>query len=235
MIWSPESVGRIDDLRAAHLVLEVGDLRLDLALAFLGGVVFGVLRQIAVRARFLDRFDDLGTLARAALSARRSAFHSLPPASAPSRYSPFLFILRAARSKRAPPPFRMIRTDRQIPQCRENTTFSYNSPAVIALQVRARLEPSLSPSATAATRSPWCKYGTFAVERRRADRLAVLVALPALGGVEDQWRHRRRRSCRRCAGGLRQPCLPARPERPRRQGRSAVPPVAITLKPSAIS
>ena len=41
---------------------DVVDRRLDLALAFLGGVVLGVLGQVAVRAGFLDRLDDRGTL-----------------------------------------------------------------------------------------------------------------------------------------------------------------------------
>src|SRR4029079_792635 len=38
---------RVDDHRPPELVLEVGDGRLDLALPLLGGVVFGILRQIA--------------------------------------------------------------------------------------------------------------------------------------------------------------------------------------------
>ncbi len=32
--------------------------RLDLALALLGGVIFGVFGKIAMRARFLDRVHD---------------------------------------------------------------------------------------------------------------------------------------------------------------------------------
>ncbi len=34
--------GRIDDLRAGHPILDLGDLRLDLALPLLGGMVLGV-------------------------------------------------------------------------------------------------------------------------------------------------------------------------------------------------
>src|SRR3569623_1042216 len=52
----------IDDLGATQFVLDVGDRRLYLALTLLGGMVFGVFRQIAMRARFLDRLDDLGAL-----------------------------------------------------------------------------------------------------------------------------------------------------------------------------
>ena len=55
---------RIDHHRAAQLVLDVGDHRLDLALALLGRMIFGVLGEVAVRARFLDRLDDRRTLDR---------------------------------------------------------------------------------------------------------------------------------------------------------------------------
>jgi hypothetical protein len=57
---SPDSVGRVDHQRAAELVLDVGDHRLDLALAFLGRVIFRILRKVAMRARFLDGVDHLG-------------------------------------------------------------------------------------------------------------------------------------------------------------------------------
>ena len=40
-------------------------MRLDLALPLLGGMIFGVFRKIAMRARFLDRIDDLRPLLRA--------------------------------------------------------------------------------------------------------------------------------------------------------------------------
>ena len=49
---------RIDDLRTADLVLDIANGRLDLALTFLGGMIFGVFRQIAVRTRFFDCFDN---------------------------------------------------------------------------------------------------------------------------------------------------------------------------------
>src|SRR3569623_798586 len=55
-------LGRVDDQRAAELVLDIGDRRLDLALALLGGEIFGVFRQVAMGARFLDRIDDQRTL-----------------------------------------------------------------------------------------------------------------------------------------------------------------------------
>ena len=56
--------GRIDDLRAGQLRLDLGNAALDKALLFLGRVVFGVFRQIALRARFRDRIDDRRTLNR---------------------------------------------------------------------------------------------------------------------------------------------------------------------------
>ena len=36
--------------------------RLDLALALLGGMIFGIFAKIAMGARVLDRLDDLGPL-----------------------------------------------------------------------------------------------------------------------------------------------------------------------------
>ena len=53
---------RIDDLGAGQLVLEIANRRFDLALAFLGRVIFGIFRQIAVGTRGFDRVDDDGTL-----------------------------------------------------------------------------------------------------------------------------------------------------------------------------
>ncbi len=53
---------RIDDDGAGELVLELHHLRLDMALALLGGMVFGVLRQVAVGARGLDILDVLRPL-----------------------------------------------------------------------------------------------------------------------------------------------------------------------------
>src|SRR3569623_3421612 len=55
-------LGRVDDQRAAQFVLDIGDRRLDLALALFRRVILGVLRQVAMRARFLDRIDDLRAL-----------------------------------------------------------------------------------------------------------------------------------------------------------------------------
>ncbi len=45
-----------------ELVLEVGDARLGDALLLLGGMIFGILRQIAVGARFGDLLDDARAL-----------------------------------------------------------------------------------------------------------------------------------------------------------------------------
>jgi hypothetical protein len=53
---------RVDHQRARQPVVNVADHRFDLALALLGGVIFGILAQIAVGACFLDRIDDLGPL-----------------------------------------------------------------------------------------------------------------------------------------------------------------------------
>jgi len=51
--------GRIDHLRAGEPVLDVHDLRLDVALTLLGGMVFGILGEVAVGARLLDILDHL--------------------------------------------------------------------------------------------------------------------------------------------------------------------------------
>ena len=49
---------RIDNLGAAYAVFQLGDLRLDLTLAFLGGMIFGIFRQVAMGARLLDGVHD---------------------------------------------------------------------------------------------------------------------------------------------------------------------------------
>ena len=54
----------LDDLRIGELALDFGDAAFDEALAFLGGIVVGVLGEIAVRARFGDRLDDRRALDR---------------------------------------------------------------------------------------------------------------------------------------------------------------------------
>jgi hypothetical protein len=53
---------RIDDLRVGQLAFQVGNAAFDEALLFLGGVVFGVLRQVALRTRLGDRLDHGGPL-----------------------------------------------------------------------------------------------------------------------------------------------------------------------------
>src|SRR5581483_3944984 len=53
---------RVDHLRGGDLRLELPDAPLDEALALLGRVVLGVLREIPVRARLGDRLDDAGPL-----------------------------------------------------------------------------------------------------------------------------------------------------------------------------
>ncbi len=62
LIVVPRQLGRVNDLGAPDLVLELGHARLVEALGFLGGVVLGVLRQVAMRTGFRDGLDDAGTL-----------------------------------------------------------------------------------------------------------------------------------------------------------------------------
>jgi hypothetical protein len=50
--------GGVDDQGAAQPVLDLRNARLDMTLAFLGGVIFRVLAEIAMSARHLDRIDD---------------------------------------------------------------------------------------------------------------------------------------------------------------------------------
>src|SRR5439155_4562334 len=49
---------RLDDLGAVHLALQLVDAPLDERLLLARGVVLGVLREVAVRARLGDRLDD---------------------------------------------------------------------------------------------------------------------------------------------------------------------------------
>ena len=55
-------LGDVDDLGARQLVLELGDAALVQALRLLGRMVFGVLGQVAMRARLGDRLDDAWAL-----------------------------------------------------------------------------------------------------------------------------------------------------------------------------
>src|SRR5262245_62841310 len=52
----------VNHVGARELVLELGDTALVERLRFLRGMIFGVLRQIAVRARVGDLLDDAGPL-----------------------------------------------------------------------------------------------------------------------------------------------------------------------------
>src|SRR5688572_12986845 len=52
----------IDDLRVGELRFELEDAPLDEALALARGLVLGVLRDVALGARFRDRGDDRGTV-----------------------------------------------------------------------------------------------------------------------------------------------------------------------------
>src|SRR5690606_22856149 len=57
-------LGHVDQLRVRQLRLELLDPALDEALLFAGGVVLGVLLEIAVGARLGDRLDYRGALVR---------------------------------------------------------------------------------------------------------------------------------------------------------------------------
>src|ERR1700737_3177876 len=52
-------LGDIDDFRVRQSVLDVVDAPFDEALLLACGVIFGILGQIAVSARFGDRLDDV--------------------------------------------------------------------------------------------------------------------------------------------------------------------------------
>ena len=58
----PDKFRHVDHLGAGQFVLELGDAPLVQGLRFLGGMIFGILGKIAVRARFRDRLDDARTL-----------------------------------------------------------------------------------------------------------------------------------------------------------------------------
>ena len=58
----PDSFDDVDHLGALQHVLELDDAALVVRLRLLGGMIFGVLRQIAMRARLGDRLDDARTL-----------------------------------------------------------------------------------------------------------------------------------------------------------------------------
>ena len=62
LIVDPDSFDTsITSARCEH-VLELDDAALVVRLRLLGGMIFGVLRQIAVRARLGDRLDDARAL-----------------------------------------------------------------------------------------------------------------------------------------------------------------------------
>src|SRR5580692_7512410 len=60
-------LGNVDDLGARQLVLELGDAALVERLRFLGRVIFGILRKIAVRARIGNLLDDARALSLLAM------------------------------------------------------------------------------------------------------------------------------------------------------------------------
>src|SRR5437868_609824 len=54
----------VDDVGARELVFDLGDAAFIVRLLFLGGVIFRVLRKVAVRARLGDVLDDARTVLR---------------------------------------------------------------------------------------------------------------------------------------------------------------------------
>ena len=55
-------LGDVDNLRARDLIFSLADLEIEQRLSFLGGMKFGVFRQITVAARFFDVADVARTL-----------------------------------------------------------------------------------------------------------------------------------------------------------------------------
>src|SRR6185312_2872173 len=79
----------IDDIGAREFVLDLGNAALIMRLLLLGGVIFRVFGEIAMRARFGNMLDDTRALDRLALlqlvlkrgiaeSGHRYLFHHLP-------------------------------------------------------------------------------------------------------------------------------------------------------------
>jgi hypothetical protein len=64
-------LGDVDHFGARKLVLELGDATLVVRLGFLGGVIFGVLGEVAVGARSGNELDDPRPLSARAQQARR--------------------------------------------------------------------------------------------------------------------------------------------------------------------
>ena len=96
----------VDHLGAADLVLKLHHAAFDEALAFLRGVIFGVLGEIAMRARFGDHLDDGGPLhgleiidlffqGLVALGGHRNAFHGLSILTGKMTFPPALSLLAA--------------------------------------------------------------------------------------------------------------------------------------------
>ncbi len=51
-------LGEVDDFGARRQVLELADAAFVVALGFLGGMVLGIFREVAMGARFRNRLDD---------------------------------------------------------------------------------------------------------------------------------------------------------------------------------
>ncbi len=62
LIGRAGKLGDVDHLGALEHVLQFDDAALVMGLGFLGRMIFGVFRQVAVRARLRDRLDDARAL-----------------------------------------------------------------------------------------------------------------------------------------------------------------------------
>ena len=142
--------GRIDHHRSAEAVLEVGDHRLDLALALLRRMIFGVLAEIAVRARFLDRLDDRRTLQAQPLAARSSSWRW--PSASIGTFST-VAIVKNPFSKSCPgvPP-----GPRTKANCQWKPSSGRRNNRIGATRLQARgPEPPRSPARRRGWRAPW--------------------------------------------------------------------------------
>jgi hypothetical protein len=62
LIFAAGHLGKVDDLGARDQVLDFADAAFIVALGFLGGMVFGIFRQVAMGARFGNCLDDARAL-----------------------------------------------------------------------------------------------------------------------------------------------------------------------------
>jgi len=96
----PDSLEMFDHIGAADLVFQFHDAAFDEALLLLGRVIFGILRQVAMGARFRDRLDDL--MAIFVLQALSSSSRALKPEAVMGDFS----IVSSCRQKKIAAPGR---------------------------------------------------------------------------------------------------------------------------------